>query len=89
MSVKFICTRAEAIKEICKRRKIKKVGYAVFIRPFLPTQDNRGFEGCTMIYVTRKDFIKAVNGLLNVLEERGAKLELTAPTEDFESFIIG
>jgi hypothetical protein len=88
MSTKIICTRAQAIKEIHKQRKLKH-GYAVFIRPFLPTSDGRGFEGCSLVHVTRKEFVKTVNDLLNRLEERGAKLELIVPTEDYESFIVG
>lgn len=89
MSIKITCTTAEAIKELNKRRGLKHIKYGVYVRPFLPTSDNRGFPGLCIASVTKSVFIKALKDCLCNFEERGGKIELTVPTEDFESFLIG
>lgn len=88
MSYEIICTREQAIKEVNKLRKLKHVRFRIFVRPFLPTENNMGFEGCSLVKVSKKQFLEIINDLLNVLEQRGAKIKLTIPEEDFESFII-
>lgn len=89
MSKEIVCPRDEAVREINKRRGLKHVRYCVFIRPFLPIGDGRGFEGCSLVSVTKKEFVRTVEDLLRDLGERGAKITLTVPTEDFEAFIVG
>lgn len=88
MSKIIICTKAEAIIEINKRRGLKHVGYGAFVRPFLPTSEDRGFEGCGIIKTTKNGFLELLDSLLDQLDKRGAKVELTVPTEDYESFYV-
>lgn len=62
-----------------------KVRYSLMVTAFLPTTEDKGFEGMTFIRVTRRQFLEAMkNTCSKTLEERGAKvrLHLTAPDED-------
>ena len=91
MSKEIRCTREEALREINKRRGLKRAGgYQVFTRPFLPVgDDGRGYEGCALVSVTKKEFIRAIESSLRNLEERGARITLMVPTEEYEAYIIG
>lgn len=90
MSIKKICTKEEAMKEVNRRLGFKRTGYRVFVRPFLPTQDSKGFDGCALVSVTKKEFLKLIDDLIGgTLGGRGAKIEMTIPTADYESFIVG
>jgi len=82
-----ILTLEEALEEV-KRRKKFKHGYGVFVRPFLPTNGNMGFEGCALVKVDKKTFMKTLVDLLENLGERGAKIEMSIPEKEYESFII-
>jgi hypothetical protein len=81
-------TIAELRKEVSARRGLKHIRYGVFIRPFLPTTEGHGFSGCALVTVSKKDFLRAAERLLENLEARGAKIELDIPTADFECFSI-
>lgn len=87
--MEMICTREEAIKEINKRRGLKHIGYRVYVKPFLPVYDKQGFPGLTSVAVSKKVFIHAIEECLRNFEERGAKIELRIPENDFGSFYIG
>jgi len=89
MSKQMIVNTAEALKLINRRTGLKHIGYAVFIRPLLPTDGNQGFPGAALVNVKKADFIAALKHTLEHFEKRGGKIELTVPTEDFESFVIG
>jgi len=86
--MKSLVTIAELEKEVMARRPIKRIRYCVWVRPFLPTRDALGFEGCGLVNVTRSEFIRVARDLLRNLEKRGARIELTIPEEDFDAFII-
>ena len=81
-------TYAELEKAVRKHRGLRHTGYCVWVRPFLPTGDGRGFEGCSLVAVTRKVFLKTARDLLRNLEARGARIELTIPVEDYEAFTL-
>ena len=83
------CTVEEAIVQINKRRTTKKNGYRVFVRPYLPTSESKGFEGCTCAKVTKTEFIKVIRDSLADFADRGAKISLSIPTKDYESFFVG
>jgi DUF438 domain-containing protein len=84
-----ICTTEEAIKEVNKKRGLKHIGYRVYVRPFLPTDEQKGFPGMTTVKVKKADFIKAIKDCLEHFEGRGARIELRVPDCDFGSFYIG
>ena len=89
MSKVVFCTTAEALKEISKRRGLRRVGYAVFVRPFLSIRGSAlGYEGCAVAHVTRKEFERVIKDLLANYEKAGALIQLTIPTEDYESFYL-
>ena len=88
MSEKKLVGINDLIKEIGKRRGLKNIRYCVWVRPFMPTTEDRGFQGTALVNVTRKEFIKAATNLLINLEARGARIELSIPTENYEEFII-
>ena len=81
-------TIAELRKEVSARRGLTRTRYGVFIRPFLPTSESQGFPGCALVTVSKKEFLRTAEHLLENLEARGAKIELGIPTADFESFTI-
>ena len=89
MSTQVTVTAAEAIKLINKRTGLKNVGYTVLIRPYLPTSENMAFPGCALVSITKAEFIRTVKSALEHFEDRGAKIEMRVPTQDFESFCIG
>ncbi len=88
MSEKMNVTYGELEKLVRRRTKLKRIFYGFYIRPFMPTGEGRGFEGCSIVKCSRKDFLNISRDLLNVFEERGAKIALIVPTEDYESFLI-
>ena len=85
----IICTREEAIKEINKQRGLEQIGFRVFVKPFLPVSDEQGFSGLTSVAVSKKVFINAISACLINFEDRGARIELTVPEQDYGSFYIG
>lgn len=89
MSKKILCTIEEATKEVNKRRNLKHVKYGIFSRPHLPTTDNKYFPGLCLVIVSKKAFLKAISDSLRHFQERGAKIELTIPEDNYESFCIG
>ena len=83
------CTIQEAIKEINKKRSLKHISFRVRTRPHLPTGDNKYFPGLSSVKVSKKVFIDTIKDCLEHFEPRGAKIELSIPTQDYESFYIG
>lgn len=87
MKTQINCTSKDIKPLIRKHSKgLKHVHYSIFVRPFLLTQDNRGFEGCALVTVSKKQFIATALHLLEGLEARGAKITISVPSADFESF---
>jgi hypothetical protein len=83
------CTIQEAIKEVNKKRNLKHIGFRVRTTPHLPTGDDKYFPGMSSVKVSKVVFIDTIKDCLEHFEPRGAKIELTIPTVDFESFYIG
>lgn len=81
-------TYEELVKLVRSRKNPKQVAYGFWARPFLPTTPDRGYEGCTIVRVTRTEFLRAAGDLLRNLGPRGAKLSVTVPTTPFEYFLI-
>lgn len=90
MSKQVAVTVEEALKLVNKRTGLKNVGYRVFIRPLLPiTDENKVFPGMALVRVSKAEFIRAIKDALELFQERGARIEMKVPEDDFESFIIG
>ena len=61
----------------CREKNIK-VYYCLFIKAWLPTEENKGFEGFGSVSVSKDDFIRVIKQVCGkTLFERGAKLQLT------------
>jgi len=76
-------TRAQAVSLI--KNADGKVRFTVYLRGWLPVDEETGFDGMTCISISRTDAIRAVEGMLtNSLEERGAKIQIktSAPSYD-------
>ena len=71
-----------------KMARLKSIRYGFFVRPFMPTEGDRGFEGCALVMCTKKEFLQVAKTLLINLEKRGAKLRVNVPTEDFEAWVV-
>jgi hypothetical protein len=85
----IICTSKELPSIIRKHsRGLKRVHFCIFARPFLPTSEGRGFEGCTLVKVSKKEFFRVATEAILHFEERGAKLRINVPETDFGSFSI-
>lgn len=60
-----------------------RVCYGFSVSAFLPTGDNKGFEGSATIKVGKAEARKLVRNLLSpTLEERGAKIKLRLHAPD-------
>lgn len=80
------CTLKDVIREVNKKRPLKKIGYGIFCHPFLPTEGDKGFEGCVLVHVSKAEFLRCAQHALERLSERGAKINLRIPTSDYGSF---
>jgi len=58
--------------------------FQVRINCFLPTEDDRGFEGSTCISISRAEFIKVIGDVgRTFVDKRGAKIRLVVtPTSE-------
>lgn len=82
-------TSAEIESTIRKYSKgLKRVRFCVFVRAWLPTSEDKGFTGCALAHVSKKEFIRVCKDSLGTLELRGAKLAINVPEEDHGSFSI-
>lgn len=76
-------SRDEAMHLI--KRVRGNVSFMLKCSAFMPTGEDRGFEGIHFIFVDRKTMLKAVDSMLSeVFEQRGARLRvyLTAADPD-------
>jgi len=91
MTTEITVTAEEAIKIVNKRHNLKHIGYRVFIRPYLPIDgtDGKVFPACALVKVSKAAFIEAIEDACRGLSERGARITMNVPTEDFQSFTIG
>lgn len=83
-----VFTLKELKKAVNKKSTLKHIGYRLFVHPFMPTDEKMGFQGCAIARVSRKEFLRVATDLLENLEKRGAKLNVTIPGRDYESWII-
>lgn len=78
----LILERDEALSYI-KNLKVK-VRYQVFVHPFLPTEGDRGFEGCACLNISRKEMIRVVGSACSkTLADRGAKVKLKTSVSEY------
>ena len=74
-TTKTTMTKAQALKTI--RNAPKGSSFMVSLSAFLPTTEDRGFEGSACMMVSRKAMLKAIDELLrDGLVDRGAKIEM-------------
>lgn len=76
------CTAAEADAII--RNADGRVRFQVKVSAFLPTSDERGFEGLTFITISKSEARRVVRSMLQHLEERGARVRLHMSPPDPE-----
>lgn len=70
-----IVTLTEARKMIAAIKGKKT--FALIVRSFMPTTEDRGFEGSACLIVTQAAFLKALESMLaKPFEEKGARLRL-------------
>lgn len=80
-----IVTLAEARKIVAGIRGKKT--FSLMARGFMPTTEDRGFEGSASIIVTKAQFLKALESMLaEPFEAKGARLRLFVDQPRFEDF---
>lgn len=77
-----IVTLTEARKMIAAIKGKKT--FALIVRSFMPTTEDRGFEGSACLIVTQAAFLKALESMLaKPFEEKGARLRLQISPPEF------
>lgn len=81
--VPHIVTLTEARKLIAGIKGKKSFG--LMARSFMPTTEDRGFEGSACVKVTQAAFLKALESMLaDPFERKGARLRLWVSPPTFE-----
>ena len=80
----LLLSSAEALSLI--KNADGKVRFSIKVSAFLPTGDDKGFEGMSFLTISRADALKCVADMMRTFEDRGAKLRVHTRAEELDCF---